>query len=277
MIALQTICSSKPGRVMTNKSSSKPFLLSPQYLYCPRYQQKKTCCYQQYLPVHSNLSRSLHCWCWQSGSLALLAVKVFAKLTSVATENRLESARIIRSLRTLKAQNYQSCSAVNCVPIVSLSSPLLSWHFLRKVLLFLVLHLLSCKCSRLGFLWVWYLYLNKVPKWCTEQKVRPKKLLYNELTLGDYLLVDQAIEKVIFYFTAVGEGTFSSGALQLGIEEKYYARNWTRGFSVAVCGLFLENLVLAPYGRGRRVALHRKCNFAVKKRFWGLSGYEWVA
>lgn len=151
IIALQTICSSKPGRVMTNKSSLKTFLLSPQYLYCPIYLQKKTCYCQQCLPVHSNLFRFLHCWCCLDGSLALLAVKVFVKLTSVATENTLGSARIIRSLRTLKAQNYQSCSAIYCVPVDGMSSPLLIWHFLRKVHLFLVVHLCNANLQGSGF------------------------------------------------------------------------------------------------------------------------------
>lgn len=58
-------------------------------------------------------------------------------------ENTLGSAWIVCSLTTLKAQNYQSCSAVNCVPVVSLSRPVLSWHLLRIIEVHLfVLHLL---------------------------------------------------------------------------------------------------------------------------------------
>lgn len=57
------------------------------------------------------------------------------------TENIISWARILLPLTVIKAPNYQSCAAVNCVPTVTLSSPVLSWHLLRRQVHLFVLHI----------------------------------------------------------------------------------------------------------------------------------------
>lgn len=57
------------------------------------------------------------------------------------TENIVSWARILLPLTVIKAPNYQSCAAVDCVPTVTLSSPVLSWHLLRRQVHLFVLHI----------------------------------------------------------------------------------------------------------------------------------------
>ena len=57
------------------------------------------------------------------------------------TENIISWARILLPLTVIKAPNYQSCAAVDCVPTVTLSSPVLSWHLLRRQVHLFVLHI----------------------------------------------------------------------------------------------------------------------------------------